>query len=116
MIKGIIALFTSGTLTNPMVLAGILTGSVLYAFFDSNDIFGVYQSFSFYGMAFLFATVYTIGFRRVYYANGETNWNETFLALLGGVFKFVVASLLMMSFISLFDMGDDIKQIENSDF
>lgn len=115
MIRGLIALFTSGTLTNPMVLAGILVGSLLYAFLDGDDIFKVYQSVSFYGVALLLAMAYTLGFRRAYHANGDTDWGATMAAVVGGVLKFVLASLLMMSFISLFDMSD-IEQIENSGF
>ena len=115
MIKGIIALFTSGTLTNPLVLSGILVGSLLYAFLDGNDIFIVYQNLSFYGLAFFLSAVYIISFRRSYHANGETDWPSTLMSVLGGVFKFVIASLLMISFISLFDMSD-VEQIENSGF
>lgn len=106
MIKGLIALFTSGLIVNPMVLLGIACGSVFYALLDADGIFRVYKAPSFYGLALIFGCIYILGFRRVYQENGNTDWNETLLALCGAVFKFLAASLLMISFISLFDMGD----------
>lgn len=114
MIKGIIALFTSGILTNPMVLLGMALGSGMYAFLDGSEIFQVYKKASFYGVAFLCSVIYVIGFRRTYKENGETDWFETSLSVVGGVFKFVLASLLMMSFISFFDMGD-VEKIAEGD-
>lgn len=113
MIKGILALFTSGILTNPMVLAGMLVGAVLYSFLDGSEIFQIYKKASFYGMALLCSCIYVIGFRRTYKENGDTDWTETLLSVAGGVFKFVLASLLMMSFISLFDMSDMEKITES---
>ena len=53
------------------------------------------------------------GIARTYKENGDTDWTETLLSVAGGVFKFVLASLLMMSFISLFDMSDMEKITES---
>lgn len=114
MIKGILALFTSGILTNPMVLLGMIVGSVMYASLDGSEIFQMYKRAYFYGIAFLCSVIYVVGFRRTYKENGDTDWTETSLSVIGGVFKFVLASLLMMSFISLFDMGD-MKKVTGSD-
>lgn len=105
MIKGIIALFTSGILTNPLVLLGIITGACLYAFFSGAEIFALYKNPLLYVGAFAVSTFYVLRFRRVYQPDGSTDWQETLLAIIGGTFKLVVASLLMISFISLFDLG-----------
>ena len=113
MIRGIVALFTSGILTNPMVLLGIVLGSVFYGMFDGTQIFQIYKKPSFYGLALVLSCIYVLGFRRVYTENGDTNWTETLLAIVAGVFKFVLASVLMISFISLFDMGDMQKIAES---
>ena len=115
MIKGILALFTSGIMTNPMVLLGILLGSVLYFCLDGQQIFQIYKMPSFYGVAILLSSVYVLTFRRVYQENGDTNWSETILSIAASVFKFVLASILMISFISLFDMSD-MEKITESDF
>lgn len=106
MIRGIVALFSSGILTNPLVLLGILFGSLFYAFLSANDIYQIYKTPAFYGLALILACGYIIGFRRVYKENGDTDWGETTLAVIGGIFKFVIASILMISFISFFDFSD----------
>lgn len=113
MIKGILALFTSGIMTNPMVLMGIILGSVFYSFLDGPEIFQIYKKPSFYGIALILSCIYVLGFRRVYTEDGETDWFETLLAIAVGVFKFVLSSALMISFISLFDMGDMQKIAES---
>lgn len=113
MIRGIVALFTSGIMTNPMVLLGIILGSILYFCLDSSQIFQIYKLPSFYGMALILACVYVLGFRRIYTENGDTDWLETGLSIVASVFKFVLASILMISFISLFDMGDMEKMAES---
>jgi hypothetical protein len=106
MIRGIVALFTSGILTNPMVLLGIIVGSCFYGILDGSEIFQIYKNCYFYALAFLLSCIYVIGFRRIYKKNGDTDWFETLISVGVGVFKFVLASLLMMSFISFFDMSE----------
>ena len=115
MIRGIIALFASGVMTNPMVLLGILLGGVCYSFMDGHQIFQLYKMPLFYGIALLLAMIYVLGFRRVYTTEGTTDWFETFLAVLGAFLRFIFASLLMLSFVSLFDMGD-VKKMSSSGF
>ena len=105
MIKGIVALFSSGILTNPMVLLGVIMGSFFYALCDAAKIMQIYKSLSFYGLIAIISVVYIIGFRRVYKADGETDWMETILAIFAGMLKLVIASVLVMSFIYMFDMG-----------
>ena len=61
---------------------------------------------------------YILSFRRVYQPDGGTDWQETLLAIIGGAFRLVVASLLMISFISLFDLStssDDTDVILDSE-
>ena len=107
MFRGILALFTSGLIINPMVVCGMVTGIALYSLLDSSEIFQVYKNSLFYGSALFLAGSYVIGFRRVYKTTGETNWTETLLSTIGAFFRFILTSLLMISFISLFDMGGD---------
>ncbi|MBQ8677476.1 MAG: hypothetical protein IJ529_05985 [Alphaproteobacteria bacterium] len=113
MIRGILALFTSGIMTNPMVLLGIILGSVLYFSLDGQQIFQVYKMPSFYGFAVVLSCIYVLVFRRIYKENGDTDWGETLLSVIASFFRFIVASILMISFISLFDMGD-IEKITES--
>ena len=72
-----------------------------------------YKMPSFYGVSFFLSCIYVLGFRRVYTESGDTDWVETGLSVLASVFKFLVASILMISFVSLFDMGD-IEKITES--
>ena len=106
MIKGIVALFSSGILTNPMILLGIVSGSLFYAYFDADKITQIYKTPSFYGVVLLVSCIYVIGFRKKYKSDGDIDWFETMLSVLTGVVKFVVAGLLMISFIYMCDMGD----------
>ena len=108
MIKGVIALFTSGILANPLVLLGILFGSLFYAFLSANDIYQIYKTPAFYGLAVFISCYYILKFRRVYKENGDTDWGETLLAIICGIFKFVAASIFMIVFISFFDFSDTI--------
>lgn len=106
MFRGIFALFTTGLILQPMVLCGIVLGCFFYGFLSGNEIAAVYKSFWFYLAAMVPPTVYFLGFRRVYQTNGKTDWTETMLGLAAGWFKLVASSLLMIAFISFFDMGD----------
>jgi len=115
MIRGIIALFTSGILINPLVLSGVVLGSLFYAFLPANDVYQIYKTPVFYSLAALLSGGYVIGFRRVYKETGETDWGETILAIIGGALKLIIASVLMISFISFFDFGDMVLSSSSSD-
>ncbi len=106
MFRGILALFTTGLILQPMVLCGIILGCFFYVFFSGNEISEIYKSPVFYLAAVIPPAIYILGFRRVYHENGQTDWTETILGLFSGWFKLIASSLLMIAFISFFDMGD----------
>jgi len=66
MIKGIIALFSSGTILNPMVWIGVLAGMFLSYRFGIEKIYGVFYDYNLYLIACCVAFVYTFAFNHVY--------------------------------------------------
>lgn len=58
MIKGLIALFVSGIIFNPVVLLGIIIGAFCAVRFDLEQIFVIFRSFSFLGLAILVSLIY----------------------------------------------------------
>ena len=115
MLRGLLALFSSGIFLNPMVLSGIVFGWVCYAYLDSEEIWAIYKSASFYGCV-LFATgCYILFFRRVYRPNGDTDWLETGLAFGAAVFKFLLASVLTISFFAMLLMDGESEKVPDFD-
>ncbi len=101
MIKGIISLFTTGMILNPMILLGIASGMFLSYRFDSNiekliDIFSGYDT---YLVAVSIAFVYTFAFNQVYKGYSSTvDWDETFKRFIGNSLKIVLSTIMSVIF------------------
>lgn len=100
MIKGIVALFTSGKFFEPMVLLGVLSGLLVAAFLPSfNDFFSLYATIFPYLGAFLVALVYVWGFRRVYTSgSAKVDVKATFGVVFARFFDFIIANVMMILF------------------
>lgn len=102
MIKGLLALFTSGAILNPMILLGIAFGIFSYMFLTAEEISALYTDYRFYLLAVLIAFVYNFLFKKVYQDGGyNLDIGTTMLNVLGSSLKLVISSLLMLSFISM---------------
>ncbi len=103
MIKGIVALFTSGAIFNPMILLGIFFG-ILFDVKMSYEqmIEHIYKNYHFYLLALLLAAAYNFVFHRVYDDGGD-RLDKAAMAgnIIFSALKFVVSSALTISFIEL---------------
>ena len=69
MIKGIISLFTSGAIFNPMVLLGILLGVLCDVGLSGEEIKELFTDYNLYLLALLVSGLYIFGFKKVYNRN-----------------------------------------------
>lgn len=100
MFKGIAALFTTGIIFNPMVLLGIILGFYCSFSLKSDAVTELYHDYHFYLLVLLISTVYVVLFKKVYKEDGMTlDAPRMALRVIGGVVKFVFASLLTISFV-----------------
>jgi len=103
MIKGIISLFTSGIIFNPLILAGIAFGIFCMSTKDAEAIQAVFKDFHLYLLVFIFSTVYVFAFKKVYKDDCDNlNWGVMIFQSVWGVVKFTLAALLTISFIVMF--------------
>lgn len=99
MIKGILALFTSGLFFHPMVLSGIILGIVVSSKFETEQIYAFLQLSYFYIGAVILAFIYTIIFAKVYKEGGaEVDMTATALRGIGNSVKLILAFLLTLMF------------------
>ena len=104
MIKGIVALFTSGAIFNPMILLGIGFGILFEVKMTYEQMMEqVYKNYHFYLLALLLAAAYNFVFHKIYCGEdcdrldkGAMAGNVIFSAL-----KFVISSVLTIAFIEV---------------
>ncbi len=100
MIKGLIALFTSGIIFNPMVLLGIISGIYTIIYFSSKEIFDILCNVNFYLGALFVAGIYTIVFARVYKAGGMVvDFGATTGMIIWNFARYIISFVLSMSFV-----------------
>lgn len=105
MIKGIMALFTSGAILNPMVLMGIFSGIMFYRYLTAEQILAVYMDFRFYLLVVLVAFIYNFLFKKIYQDGGyNLDIKGTVLNVIGSTLKLILSSVLMISFISMLSL------------
>ncbi len=103
MIKGIIALFKSGILLNPMVFSGVVLGFVFAIKFPLELIFTIYGDFRVYLVVLLFSFVYNFLFKKVYKRGGYVvDFKETFGNVILSAVYFFIANAMTISFTYMF--------------
>lgn len=108
MIKGILALFKSGIIFNPMVLLGIITGFTAMGTMDSEQLHAFYTNPALYLLMLLIAFLYVFFFKRTYYRGGlETDWKNTGLAIAGHFLMLIVSFIFSMLFIMVISFGTE---------
>lgn len=95
MIKGIIALFTTGIIFNPMAWAGIGAGLYMMFNFNMSQIHELAQNWRVHAGVLAIAAVYTLIFKRIYHsgANG-VNWKATIKGILGRYFYILFVTVV----------------------
>ena len=100
MIKGIISLFTSGAIFNPMVLLGIFLAIFAMIKMTPAEMEALFKNYHLYLLVLLISFVYTFTMKKVYKDNGtDLDFTAMALGVLGGVLKFVLACFLMIAFV-----------------
>ncbi|MBQ8661790.1 MAG: hypothetical protein IJ482_05650 [Alphaproteobacteria bacterium] len=100
MIKGIMALFTSGAILNPMVLSGIVLAVYCMVKLDAEQMRGLFGDYHLYALVTLVSFAYTFVFKKVYKDDGvNLDYASMILSAIGGIAKFVLASVLTVSFV-----------------
>lgn len=98
--RGLISLFTSGLIFNPMVFGGIILGFVIVFNVEEKQLFTLYKDYQIYLLALFFAFIYNFIFKPVYNEGGrKLDWVNMLLNILGGAFMFVFSSILTISFV-----------------
>ena len=99
MIKGIIALFSSGTILNPMVWIGVMGGLFLSYRYGFEGIYDILEDYNFYLIAVAIAFVYTFAFRIVYKVYSNTiDWSGTFGRFVGHCGMILLSTILSIVF------------------
>lgn len=99
MLKGIVALFTSGLFFHPMVLSAIALGIWVSSQFKSEEIYEALRFSYFYIAAVVWAFAYTFLFAKVYKEGGvEVDKLATFFKGIGNTIKFIAAFFLTLAF------------------
>ena len=106
MIKGILALFRSGLIFNPMVLSGILLGFLSISALDDTKLKALYTNSGLYILMFLISAVYVYFFKCIYFEGGyKINYKETILSMIGHFLMFVISFICSMLFVTMLSFG-----------
>lgn len=102
MIKGIISLFTSGAIFNPLVLMGIALGIYCQSSLEAEEIKAIFMDYRIYLAALLVSFIYVVFFKPIYQMGGRQRDIAAMIAvIIWGVLKFTLSALFMISFIAL---------------
>ncbi len=103
MFKGILALFKSGLIVNPMVLLGIVFGIVSVSYLSLSDIYKLFQDWHFYLFVMLCALVYNLIFRKRYHEGAiGLDFATMFQNSLGSAAMFLISLFCSISFVTMF--------------
>lgn len=103
MFRGILALFKSGLIINPMVFGGILLGFFAVFNLSIDDIYKLFRDWHFYLLIFFAALLYNVIFRKRYKEGGfSLDFVAMFQNSLGGAAMFFIAFFCAISFVVMF--------------
>ena len=113
MIKGILALFRSGLIFNPMVLLGVLSGFICMGALEDEKFKALYTNYNLYILMFLIASAYVYFFKCVYLQGGyRVDWKETFLSMIGHFSMLVLSFIFSVLFVMVMSFGGSEVQTE----
>lgn len=103
--KGLITLVTSGAVFAPQVLFGVILGIIFGINLKIEQIIQIFSYFEYYVTTFCIVGIYVFLFKRVKKnEEGDTEWKETIVRLIGYFLMFLLANLLTVSFVFSFLM------------
>ena len=90
--KGILALFRTRLILNPMVMIGIFIGVTFKLTLDYYYINALYSDIVFYLLMLLIASSYVYMFKCVYFPEKhKINWKDTFFSIIGHFFMLIIS-------------------------
>ena len=102
MIKGLISLFTTGAIFNPLVILGIISGFFAVIKLQPETIRELFGDYHFYGVIAVVAVLYTVVVAKIYKEGGiEIDWPATLGKALWNFVKYFIAFVLSMSFLMM---------------
>ena len=105
MIKGLIALFTSGVIFNPLVLLGVISGIYSIIHFEPEQIRSLLTDVRFYLGVSAISALYTVAFAKVYDEGGlQVDWASTFGKTIWNIVRYFIAFVLSMSFVMMINI------------
>ena len=105
MIRGLIALFSSGLIFAPQVLFGIISGLIFGAKLTIEQIKDIYCSPIFYITVFSALSLYVYMFKLTYKnRRGAIDWGDNFLRVIGYCAMFFISNAMTISFMYTFFM------------
>ena len=100
MFKGLISLFTTGAIFNPLVILGIVSGFWAVIKMHPDAICELFGNYHFYLLVAVVAFVYTIIFAKIYKEGGiDIDWGATIGRAVWNFVKYFIAFVLSMSFL-----------------
>ena len=99
MFRGLAALFGSGLIFHPLVLLGIVSGSVEFFKLDNEQIWQLYQNWRFYALVVLAAAIWALTLGRTYQEDGITpDWGHMTGAAAGGAVMLLISNFCVIMF------------------
>ena len=107
MLKGFLALFTTGLIFKPMILLGGFIGIFLYILLDGETLKILYTDYHLYLLFLLIACLYAYFFKKTLQDNSyATEWKETIKTMIAEFFRLVFSFIIGMLLASFFDFSD----------
>ena len=100
MIKGIIALFSSGLILAPQVLSGIILGFYFSIKMQMEQIKEIYRLPTFYAAVIFLVAVYVYFFKLTYKNDrGDIDWVDNIMRVFGYTMMFFIANICTIAFV-----------------
>ena len=106
MLKGFLALFTTGLIFKPMLLLGVMIGVGAYIGLDGEHLKILYTDWHLYALFFLVAALYPYFFKKTYLENSyAVDWKETLKTIVSEFFVLSFCFVVGMLLASFFDFS-----------
>lgn len=106
MLKGFLALFTTGLIFKPMLLLGGIVGIVSYIKLDGEQLKILYTDWHLFALFLLIASLYAYFFKKTYWGNTyATDWKETSKTAIKEFFVLTFSFFVGMLLASFFDFS-----------
>ncbi len=117
MIKGFLALFTSGIIFRLPILTGIMIGIFMMFNLSDDQIFEVFYNPLFYIFGLIVSFIYAFTLKRIYHKGGTTvDWRATTYSIFGHFVSYVAAVIFSCLFIFTISFGGFDNNNDDADY